>query len=139
IASRAANFISKYFDGKLGYQGDTDSLQHELGQVTEKVRIDFENREYGRAVRQIMAHADQINQAFDAAQPWVMAKGIATAPEEQRASLPGVCSRALAGFKALSVMLTPVLPMLSKRVAQELFGASRSFAWADATELPTHI
>src|SRR5690606_15988141 len=123
IASRAANFISKFFDGQLAYLSDTAALEQTLRQVTEKVRADFESREYGRAIRQIMAQADVINQAFDAAQPWVMAKGIGTASDDQKAALQDVCSRALAGFKALSVMLAPVLPMLTSRVAQDLFGA----------------
>lgn len=139
IASRAANFISKHFEGKLAYRGDTAALQTELQNVAEKVRADFESREYGRAIRQIMAHADHINQAFDAAQPWIMAKGIASADDDQKHALQDICSRALAGFKALSVMLTPVLPALTDRVARELFGASAPFAWADAGQLPAHI
>ncbi|NYT86924.1 methionine--tRNA ligase [Pollutimonas harenae] len=139
IASRAANFISKYFDGQLGYQADTAALEQELLQVAEQVRVSFENREYGRAVRQIMAQADLINQAFDAAQPWVLAKGIASAPEEQKVLLQDICSRALAGFKALSVMLTPVLPELTKRVAHELFGQDTLFQWSDAAKLPQRI
>ncbi len=139
IASRAASFISRHFDGKLAYTGDVQALQNECQQVADNVREELESREYGKAIRRIMALADQINQAFDAAQPWVMAKGIATASDEQKAALQNVCSRALAGFKALSVMLTPVLPVLTERVAKELFGEPRCFLWADASVLPTHI
>lgn len=138
IASRAANFISKYFEGQLAYPGDTALTAH-WTQAAEEVRNDLETREYGRAIREIMAHADQINQAFDAAQPWLIAKGLANADLAQRAALQHICSTALAGFKALSVMLTPILPVLAQRVAQELFGLSRSFVWSDAGELPTHI
>src|SRR5690606_17338887 len=133
------NFISKHFEGQLGYQAGTTALEQELLQVAEEVRSSFENREYGRAIRQIMAQADQINQAFDAAQPWVLAKGIASASEEQRAQLQASCSRALAGFKALSVMLTPVLPALTERVARELFGQDALFQWSDAAKLPEPI
>src|SRR5690606_36083371 len=139
IASRAANFISKHFDGKLAYAGNSQGLQEQIQQVTEQVRADFEAREYGRAIRQIMAYADQINQAFDAAQPWVMAKGISSADDAQKAALQDVCSRALAGFKALSVMLTPVLPVSAEKVAKELFGAERGYLWADSATLPTQI
>ncbi|AEC20703.1 methionyl-tRNA synthetase [Pusillimonas sp. T7-7] len=139
IASRAANFISKHFDGQLGYQADTTALEQELLQVTEQVRSSFENREYGRAVRQVMAQADLINQAFDAAQPWVLAKGIGSASDEQKALLQDICSRALAGFKALSVMLTPVLPVLTEKVARELFDQGALFQWADAAKLPQRI
>ncbi|EJC61883.1 methionyl-tRNA ligase [Alcaligenes faecalis subsp. faecalis NCIB 8687] len=139
IASRAANFISKHFDGKLAYQGDTSELQNQLKDVAEKVRADLESREYGRAVRQIMAQADLINQAFDTAQPWVMAKGIATAEQAQKDALQDICSRTLAGFKGLSVMLTAILPTLTDRVARELFGLDRSFVWDDVAALPDHI
>lgn len=139
IASRAANFISKHFDGKLAYQGDTSELQNQLKDVAEKVRADLESREYGRAVRQIMAQADIINQAFDTAQPWVMAKGIATAEQAQKDALQDICSRTLAGFKGLSVMLTAILPTLTDRVARELFGLDRDFVWDDVAALPDHI
>lgn len=139
IASRAANFISKHFDGKLAYRGDTSELQNQLKEVAEKVRADLESREYGRAVRQIMAQADIINQAFDTAQPWVMAKGIATAEQAQKDALQDICSRTLAGFKGLSVMLTAILPTLTDRVARELFGLDRSFVWDDVAALPDHI
>ena len=86
-----------------------------------------------------MAHADQINQAFDAAQPWLIAKTLAQADATQREALQHICSSALAGFKALSVMLSPILPALSARVATELFGLTRHFVWSDAGVLPTRI
>ncbi|MBV6272854.1 methionine--tRNA ligase [Alcaligenaceae bacterium CGII-47] len=139
IASRAATFITRHFDGALAYVGETDGLQAELAEVVEQVEADFEARDYGRAIRRIMAQADRINQAFDAAKPWVLAKGIAGADATQKAALQDVCSRAIAGFRALSVMLTPVLPALTERVALELFGETRSYRWRDATQLPTHI
>jgi len=139
IASRAANFINKHFEGKLAYEGDTQILCDEIAAFTEAVRVDLEAREYGRAIRQIMAYADRINQAFDAAQPWVMAKGLAQADAAQKASLQDICSRALAGFKALTVMLSPVLPALSQTVAHDLFGDTAPYAWSDAAVLPARI
>jgi methionyl-tRNA synthetase len=139
IASRAANFISKYFDGELRYQGDTAAMQANWTQAADRVRGDLEAREYGRAIRDIMAQADVINQAFDTAQPWLVAKGLTETDTEKRALLQDICSQALAGFKALTVMLSPILPTLSQRVATELFGLNRNFVWSDAAELPTRI
>ena len=139
IASRAANFISKHFDGQLRYAGDRAVLEDNWKIIAQGVANDLESREYGRAIREIMAQADQINQAFDAAQPWVLAKGIAEASDEQRESLQDICSCAIAGFKALSVMLTPILPALTARVATELFGLHRAFIWSDASVLPDHV
>ena len=139
IASRAANFISKYFDGELGYSGDAAQLSAHWQSATNAIQADIEAREFGRAIREIMAHADQINQAFDTAQPWLIAKTLAQADAAQREALQHICSSALAGFKALSVMLSPILPALSQRVATELFGLTRNFIWSDASVLPTRI
>jgi methionyl-tRNA synthetase len=139
IASRAATFITRHFDGALAYAGETQGMRDELAEAAGRVQADFEARDYGRAVRRIMALADRINQAFDAAQPWVLAKGLATADAAQKATLQDICSRAIAGFRAMSVMLTPVLPSLTERVALELFGEARTYRWSDAAELPTRI
>jgi len=53
--------------------------------------------------------------------------------------LQDVCSRALHGFKLLSVCLAPVLPRTASRVARELFGLDRDFTWGDAEGLPQKI
>jgi len=140
IASRAANFISKYFDGQLRYDGDTQGLRESIAAITEQVQADFEQREYSRAIRRLMAYADTLNQAFDAAQPWVLAKGWDKADTQRKAALQDICSRALAGFKALSVMLAPVLPALATQVARDLFNEKTlQYRWQDATELPERI
>jgi methionyl-tRNA synthetase len=139
IASRATPFITRHFGGELAYTGDTEALRGELRLLADEVRGDFDNRDYSRAIRRIMAQADRINQAFDAAQPWVLAKGIAQADAAQKATLQDICSRALAGFQALSVMLSPVLPALTERVARELFGRSDPYRWTDADDLPVHV
>ncbi|MFM7010775.1 MAG: methionine--tRNA ligase subunit beta, partial [Betaproteobacteria bacterium] len=139
IASRAANFISKYFDGALAYPGNATKISEHWQTAANVIQADIEAREFGRAIREIMAHADQINQAFDAAQPWLIAKTLAQADTAQRDALQHTCSSALAGFKALSVMLAPILPVSSGRVATELFGLNRSFVWSDAGALPTRI
>jgi len=130
IASRAANFINKHFDGQLATP-DAD-FYAEVQAVADSVAAAWEAREYGRAIREIMALADRINQVFDTAQPWVMARSAAV-DETQRAALHLVCSQAIAGFKAMSVMLAPVLPALAQRVARELFLMDRDFVWADVT------
>ncbi len=81
-----------------------------------------------------MTSADRFNEAFDHAKPWALAKDPA-----RRAELQSICSRALFGFKYLTVILAPILPALASRVARELFGLDRDFVWADAIEPPTRI
>jgi methionyl-tRNA synthetase len=134
IASRAANFITRYFGGELKYSGDTALLIREAHAQATLARENYEARELGKAMRDVMAIADRINQDFDAHQPWILAKDPANYPE-----LQDVCSRALQGFKLLTVLLTPVLPQVAERVAKELFGLDRAFQWSDAEVLPTRV
>ncbi len=134
IASRAASFITRYFDGALRYGGDVGQLGALAQAQALLVQHSYETREFGKGMREIMAIADRLNQEFDARQPWILARDTGRAQE-----LQDVCSRALAGFKLLSVMLTPVLPALAERVARELFGLGRPFAWSDAAVLPERI
>ncbi|QEI08338.1 methionine--tRNA ligase [Pigmentiphaga aceris] len=136
IASRAATFISRHFDGALDCKDADGAFAQQLQDTANRVAELLDARGYGQAIREIMAYADQVNQAFDTAQPWVLAKSTEPA---QREALQTVCSRAIASFKALSVMLSPVLPALTKRVATELFQLDRTFVWADAGVLPTKI
>jgi methionyl-tRNA synthetase len=134
IASRAAKFITQYFDGELSYSGDTAALLMSGGATAAVVHKSYETREFAKAMRDIMAVADGINHEFDARQPWVLAKDPA-----KRRELQNVCSYALYGFKLLSVLLAPVLPELTARVAKQFFGLERSFVWADAETLPQRI
>ena len=134
IARRAANFITRYFDGALEYSGDTQLLAREARSQAELARENYEARELGKAMRDVMALADRINKDFDAHQPWILAKDPANYPE-----LQDVCSRALQGFKLLTVLLAPVLPQVAERVAKELFGLDRAFRWSDADVLPTRV
>ena len=127
IASRAATFITKHFGGALEYGGDATLIAREARDIALRVAGHYETREFGKAMREIMAHADRINHDFDARQPWILAKDAA-----KRAELQDVCSRALQGFRLLSVLIAPVLPELAERVARELFGLDRPFAWSDA-------
>ncbi|HWK84710.1 MAG TPA: methionine--tRNA ligase [Caldimonas sp.] len=134
IASRAANFINKGFGGQLRFAGDTALLLDGARATAFTVKENYEAREFGKALRDIMATADRINAGFDTAQPWLLAKD-----DAKRAELQDVCSRALYGFKLLSVLLAPVLPALARRVARELFGLDRDFVWSDAESLPQRI
>jgi methionyl-tRNA synthetase len=133
IASRAASFISRHFGGELKF-GKPDLLVREARGIAAAVAGHYEARELGKALREIMALADRINHDFDAHQPWVLAKDPAN-----RAELQDVCSRALQGFRLLTVLIAPVLPAVAGRVARELFGVGRAFTWSDAEVLPERI
>src|SRR5579863_8497121 len=134
IASRAAGFITRHFGGELKFAGDTAKLVSQAKDTAVLVAEAYEAREFGQGMRRCMEFADWINQYFDANQPWVLAKDPGKA-----AQLQDVCSRALYGFKVLSVLLAPVLPEVSERVARQLFGMERTFHWNDAAVLPERI
>jgi len=134
IASRAANFITQHFAGALRYGTDAEHLTRSAAAQASLIAESYEARDFGKAMRDIMAIADRINQEFDAAKPWLLAKDPA-----RRDALQEICSRALHGFQLLSVLLAPVLPELTERAARELFGLDRALAWSDAAALPTRI
>ena len=141
IASRTANFIVKQFDGKLlGIKEFTDNdvdkkLYLESIQGTaQTISEHYEAREFSQAVRDIMQYADQINQYFDEHEPWKLAKD-----PEQKDKLHKICSRIMHGFYSLSVLLTPIIPGITSRVARELFAMDHSFIWSDLDSFPTQL
>jgi len=113
IASRAAGFLTKRFDGKLvtefGVEGNDvlDSIRRTKGSLAE----DYEARDFGKATRQIMLLADRVNAYVDQNKPWDLAKDAAN-----NAKLHEVCSVLINAFAALTRYLAPVLPSLAKAV-----------------------
>lgn len=115
IASRCAGFISKRFDGKLSATVAEPELYSEFASVAEQIAEHFENREYSRAIRDIMALADKANQYIDAAAPWVLVKN-----EETQEQAHQVCSMGINLFKVIMTYLKPVLPHMANNVEQFL-------------------
>ena len=124
IASRAAGFIAKRFEGRLsadlGVEGRSllDALRAQRAAVTEL----YEEREYGKALREIMALADKVNEYVDTHKPWELAKH-----PEQAAVLHDVCSTCIEAFRLLTIYLKPVLPALAEKVEAFLQVAPMSF------------
>ncbi len=135
IASRAAGFINKHFDGKLAFGDEVaDRLTGGAKGSLQLVAEAYTARRLGQVVRDAMAVADRINEAFDQAKPWALAKD-----PERRAELQDICSRALHGFKLLTVLLAPILPVTASAVARRFFGLDRDFIWSDGAVLPARI
>ena len=138
IASRAANFITRHFDGKLGTPDESENDRANrltIAQMAaEEARASYDEREFSKVLREAMRIADRINAEFDAAQPWLLAKDPA-----RRDALQTVCSQALQGFQLLTVLLAPVLPVVAARVARELFGMDRDYVWSDAWKEPVAV
>ncbi len=130
IASRAASFLIRNFDGRLASAGETTgvalaSLPVALN-AADDIATQMEQREFGKALREIMRIADHANEHFDRMKPWELAKDPAG-----RDLLHSVCSDVMRCFRVLSIYLAPVLPATAERVARELFGMDRPFLWSD--------
>ena len=126
IASRAAGFITKRFDGRVatGWATASDTFLFRLRDAAPAIRTLYEGREYGKALRTVMELADGVNAYVDANKPWELAKDPAN---DER--LQEVCSRLLEAFRILTVYLKPVLPALARQVEAWLDIAP--LQWAD--------
>ena len=117
IASRCAGFVHKFGGGRLANSLPEPALYDEFAAAAEDLAADFEQREYSRAVRKIMALADRANQYIDEHKPWILAKSSGSEGE-----VVGVCTQGLNLFRALIVYLKPIVPALAAR-AETLLGA----------------
>jgi methionyl-tRNA synthetase len=126
IASRCAGFVEKLGGGTLADRLPDDALYAEFSSAAATLAADYEQREYSRAVRRIMALADRANQYIDEKKPWLLAKNSQAAAE-----VVGVCTLGLNLFRALMIYLKPVLPALAER-AEKLLAAGE-LRWGDVT------
>lgn len=111
IASRCASFINKKFDGQLSAHVAEPELYQEFVAQGEAIAQSFEDREYARAIRDIMALADKANQYIDAKAPWVLAKD-----DSKQQETHDVCSMGINLFRVLMHYLKPVLPAMAAEV-----------------------
>jgi len=127
IASRAAGFLHKRFAGRLsadvGVEGRV--LLDGLRAHSATVCTHLDEREYGKALREVMLLADRVNEYVDRHKPWELAK-----KDGMDAALHDVCSVCIEAFRVLTIYLKPVLPALAAQV--ESFLQVPPMQWADA-------
>jgi methionyl-tRNA synthetase len=126
IASRCAGFISKSFAGNLADHLPDDALFAEFGAASEAIAAHYEGREYSKAMRLIMALADQANRYIDDRKPWVMIKDADRLDEVQL-----VCTQGLNMFRSLMIYLSPVIPAVAED-ARAFLNEDR-WLWQDAS------
>jgi methionyl-tRNA synthetase len=124
IASRCAGFINKRFEGKLAEEMSNTSLSQQYVAAAEGIAEAYENREFARGMRDIMALADKANQYIDEKQPWVAIKD-----EARHAEVQDVCTIGLNCFRQLIILLKPVLPGVAAQA--ETFLNVDPFKWTD--------
>jgi methionyl-tRNA synthetase len=121
IASRAVKFIPR---GELvRFEGGSFGEDHGV-KLLERVRLLYESREFGKAVREIMEYADFVNATFDTAAPWRLAK------ENKQDTAALISSDCLQAFKIITACLKPVLPALAAEV--ENFLKCGDLSWENA-------
>ena len=129
IASRAAGFIAKRFDGQLGSIGqDSQALLTALQTPQAAIIAAYEARDTARAAREIMLLCDKVNSYVDANTPWELAK-----QEGQDARLHDVCTTCIQAFRLLTIYLKPMLPAVAEQV--EAFLKVPPLQFADAQTL----
>ena len=130
IASRTAGFLHKHFNGcastnTAAVAGYANAV---VGEKADEIAKLYEAREFGKAARRIMELADEVNLYYDATKPWELAKRAAE-DEAAKITLQLACTQVLECFRLLSILLSPILPILSRRAFKFLGVAEQS--WAD--------
>ena len=131
IASRCASFLVKRFDGRLAEADPAALASFGAGWAGQQAVAQlYEQRDFGKAMREIMQLADRVNAFIDSNKPWDLAKDPAAAEQLHR-----VCSDAIRAFRDMALLLEPVLPETARQAAE--FLAIEPGNWqALATPLP---
>lgn len=122
IASRCAGFISKQFNGKLSESLPQPDMYQAFVNAMDGIANDYENRQFSKMARQVMALADQANQYIDAAKPWVLIKD-----PERKHQVQQICTQGLNLFRVLVAALKPVLPVTA--AGSEAFLNIEALTW----------
>ncbi|MFT7266711.1 MAG: methionyl-tRNA synthetase [Porticoccus sp.] len=126
IASRCSNFITKGNDGVLSTTVEDESLWLQITGAAESIANHYENREFGKAMREIMAQADAANEYIALKEPWKLAKN-----PQQRQAVLDICSLGINMFRALMIYLKPVLPAMSEIVEEFL---NEKLSWSGLSQ-----
>ncbi len=110
IASRCAGFITKKFDKQLSAELPEPELYNDIVAAGEQIAEFYENREYNKAVREIMAQADKANVYIDENKPWVLIKEQGREDDVQK-----ICTQGLNMFRLLMTYLKPILPATAEK------------------------
>lgn len=133
LASRCAGFITKKFDGKLAATLHDEKLFNDFSNAKTAIAEEYEQFNFQKVVRDIMALTDRANQYVDHFKPWALAKENGKENDVQL-----VCTEALNLFRLLTLYLKPILPETAKKV--EVFLNIEPLTWADCKKpLLNHV
>ncbi len=127
IASRCSGFITKQFGSKLSASIIEPELLAEFTSASEQIAQHYEQREFAKAIKQIMTLADKANAYIAEKEPWKLVKN-----DETKELAHQVCSLGINMFKVLVTYLAPVLPVLTDKVQD--FLKLDNIAWDSAQD-----
>ncbi len=111
IGSRTAKFINENFKNKLSKTVHNEALINEFIDRSSVISEAYENREFNKAIREIMFLADKANRYIDKMEPWVLFKD-----KKNKDLVQSVCTTSLNLFRLMAIMLSPVIPTLSEKI-----------------------
>ena len=110
IASRCAGFLRKGYDNTLSTECAEQALWDEFAARGDTIAALYEQREFSKAIREVISLADRANQYIDEKKPWALAKEEGTERE-----VHDTCSVGINLFRVLMTYLKPVLPAMSEK------------------------
>ncbi|GLO12973.1 methionine--tRNA ligase [Pseudomonas putida] len=124
IASRCAGFIHKGNEGVMVSGDAAPELTEAFLAAAPSIAEAYEARDFGRAMREIMALADRANAWIADKAPWSLAK-----QEGKQDEVQAICAQGINLFRQLVIFLKPVLPVLAADA--EAFLNVAPLAWSD--------
>jgi len=129
IASRCAGFVARLSDNRLSGNIAEPTLWEKAISANDRIAEYFENREYGKAIREIMQIADLANEYIAEKEPWKLAK-----VEDKQDEVVAICSLGINLFRLIMIYLQPVLPEMSAKSAAFL---NDPLDWSHPTKAPS--
>ncbi len=121
IASRTSKFLSK-FDNMIDNSLFNHTLREKILRNKNSIIDLYKEREYNKAVRQIMHLIDEINLHIDEYKPWAVVKQIEASNKmgnlelELQKNLQQFCSLILECFRIVTIYLQPITPNLASKI-----------------------
>ncbi len=121
LASRGGQMLTKKMDGVLSPLSPASKEWLKKAQAKgESIAQHYENRDFGKALSEIRALADEGNRFFDEKAPWKTLESDPKATQE-------VLSTTLNLFRLIAIYLKPILPVYAKKV--EMFFKESNYTW----------
>ena len=151
LASRAAGFITKHFDGNLASLESTKgplSRDNPHSQITYLVAADlgdkcdsviqraYEECDFRSVVWECMRVIDIANQQWDKFKPWQLAK---SGQPDDIEILHAICTDCLLTFFTIAVYLKPILPSLSESIGKFFEDANLDYQSIHYESIPRRI